>query len=239
MSEPTFFKTAAEWRKWLEKNHDKTTEKLVGFHKVGSGKAGITYKEALDEALCFGWIDGVARGGDATWQIRFSPRRKRSIWSEVNITRVAELTAEGRMHPAGIAAFEARDPARQNRYSGENRKSAFAAERGADVSRQQARPGRTSAPAAVLSPAGDMVGDERQAGGDARAAARDADRGFVGRTPDQADDAAEAKDVMRLFVFGLRLFGACRCRRACGRGWRRSGARRAIAEKLGEIEAPE
>jgi uncharacterized protein YdeI (YjbR/CyaY-like superfamily) len=120
MSEPTFFKSAAAWRKWLERNHDKASEKIVGFHKIGSGNTGITRKEALDEALCFGWIDGVAGGGEATWHIRFSPRRKRSIWSQVNIKRVGELSAEGRMHPAGIAAFEARDPALQNRYSGEN-----------------------------------------------------------------------------------------------------------------------
>jgi len=125
MSEPTFFKSAAEWRKWLEKNHGKASEKVVGFHKVGSGKTGITRQQALDEALCFGWIDGVARGGETTWQMRFSPRRKRSVWSQVNIKRVAELTAEDRMHPAGVAAFEARDPARQNRYSGENRDVAF------------------------------------------------------------------------------------------------------------------
>jgi uncharacterized protein YdeI (YjbR/CyaY-like superfamily) len=125
MSEPTFFKSAAEWRKWLEKNHKEATEKVVGFHKVDSGKSGITHREALDEALCFGWIDGVARGGEATWQIRFSPRRKRSIWSQVNIKRVGELIADGRMHSSGIAAFEARDPALQNRYSSENRNVGF------------------------------------------------------------------------------------------------------------------
>jgi uncharacterized protein YdeI (YjbR/CyaY-like superfamily) len=123
--EPTFFKTTAAWRKWLEKNHDKATEKIVGFHKVSSGKTGITHKQALDEALCFGWIDGVARGGDATWQIRFSPRRPKSVWSQVNMKRVEELKAEGRMHPAGLAAYEARDPERQNRYSSENRNAAL------------------------------------------------------------------------------------------------------------------
>jgi uncharacterized protein YdeI (YjbR/CyaY-like superfamily) len=128
MTEPTFFKSGVAWRKWLEKNYDKATERVVGFHKVGSGNSGITRKEALDEALCFGWIDGVTRGGDTTWQVRFSPRQKKSIWSQVNIKRVGELTAEGRMHPAGVAAFEARDPARQNRYSGENRNVAFSAE---------------------------------------------------------------------------------------------------------------
>jgi uncharacterized protein YdeI (YjbR/CyaY-like superfamily) len=125
MPEPTFFKTPAAWRKWLEKNHDKKTEKIVGFHKVNSEKTGITRKEALDEALCFGWIDGVARGGDTTWQMRFSPRQSRSIWSQINIKRVEELKAEGRMHPAGLAAYEARDPERQNRYSFENPNAAL------------------------------------------------------------------------------------------------------------------
>ena len=126
--EPTFFKTGAAWRKWLEKNHDKATEKIIGFHKVSSGNTGITYKEALDEALCFGWIDGVRHGGDATYTNRFSPRRPKSIWSQINIKRVEELKAEGRMHPAGLAAYEARDPKRQNRYSFENRNAALSAE---------------------------------------------------------------------------------------------------------------
>jgi uncharacterized protein YdeI (YjbR/CyaY-like superfamily) len=125
MAEPTFFKTAAAWRRWMETNHDKATEKLVGFHKVGSGNSGISYKEALDVALCFGWIDGVRRGGDATWQIRFTPRRPKSIWSAVNIKRIEELKAEGRMHAAGLAAYEARDPKRQKRYSFENRDAAL------------------------------------------------------------------------------------------------------------------
>jgi uncharacterized protein YdeI (YjbR/CyaY-like superfamily) len=128
MTDPTFFKSAAAWRKWLEKNHDKADELLVGFHKVSSGNGGITYKEALDEALCFGWIDGVRRGGELTWTIRFTRRRPKSIWSQINIKRIAELSAEGRMHPAGIAMFEARDPARQNRYSFENRSAAFSAD---------------------------------------------------------------------------------------------------------------
>jgi uncharacterized protein YdeI (YjbR/CyaY-like superfamily) len=119
--EPKFFKTAAAWRKWLEKNHGKAKEKIVGFHKVSTGTPSITHRQALDEALCFGWIDGVARGGDTTWQIRFTPRRAKSVWSAVNIKRVEELKAAGRMHPAGIAAYEARDPERQRRYSSENR----------------------------------------------------------------------------------------------------------------------
>src|SRR5882724_2720247 len=121
MSEPVFFRSAAEWRAWLKKNHATAAELLFGFHKVATGKAGVTYHEALDEALAFGWIDGHRRGGAEHWTIRFTPRKPRSIWSAVNIRRVGELTELGRMHPAGLKAFEARDPARQNRYSFENR----------------------------------------------------------------------------------------------------------------------
>lgn len=125
MTDPTFFKTAAAWRKWLEKNHDKATEVFVGFHKAGSGNSGITYKEARDEALCFGWIDGLTRGGETTWTIRFTPRRPKSIWSQVNIKRIEDLKAEGRVHQAGLAAYETRDPERQKRYSFENRDAAL------------------------------------------------------------------------------------------------------------------
>ena len=128
MSEPTFFKTPAAWRRWLEKNHTKKAELLVGFHKVKSGNTSITYQEALDEALCFGWIDGVRRGGERTYTIRFTPRRSRSIWSAINIRRIGELRAEGRVHAAGLAAHEARDPERQKKYSYENRDAAFSAE---------------------------------------------------------------------------------------------------------------
>src|SRR5262245_6861694 len=128
MTEPTFFKSAADWRKWLARNHDKATETLVGFHKAKSGNGGLTYKEALDEALCFGWIDGVRRGGELTYTIRFTPRRPKSIWSQINIRRIAELKADGRLHDAGLAAFETRDPKLQKRYSFENRDAGFTAE---------------------------------------------------------------------------------------------------------------
>jgi uncharacterized protein YdeI (YjbR/CyaY-like superfamily) len=126
-TKPTFFRQPADFRRWLEENHDSARELVVGFHKVSSGKGGMTHKEALDEALCFGWIDGVTRGGDAAWQIRFTPRQAKSIWSAVNMKRVEELREAGRMHPAGMAAYEARDPARQKRYSGENRDAALSA----------------------------------------------------------------------------------------------------------------
>jgi uncharacterized protein YdeI (YjbR/CyaY-like superfamily) len=126
MTEPTFFRSAAEWHAWLKKNHATANELLVGFHKVATGKGGLTYQEALDEALAFGWIDGHRRGGAEHWTIRFSPRQPKSIWSAINIRRVGELTTLGRMHPAGLKAFAARDPARQQRYSGENRNVALA-----------------------------------------------------------------------------------------------------------------
>jgi uncharacterized protein YdeI (YjbR/CyaY-like superfamily) len=114
---PTFFATAADFRKWLEKNHDTVPELLVGFYKKGSGKPSITWPESVDEALCFGWIDGVRRTIDEeSYSIRFTPRRPRSNWSAVNLKRVDELTKLGRMHPAGLRAFEARDPSRTYSY---------------------------------------------------------------------------------------------------------------------------
>jgi uncharacterized protein YdeI (YjbR/CyaY-like superfamily) len=121
MTAPRFFKTQADWRTWLEKNHAKKKGLLVGFHKVATGKGGLTYRQALDEALAFGWIDAVRGGGDRHWTIRFTPRQARSVWSRVNIKRVRELTELGRMHPAGLKAFEARDEERTNRYSYENK----------------------------------------------------------------------------------------------------------------------
>jgi uncharacterized protein YdeI (YjbR/CyaY-like superfamily) len=121
MSEARFFRSQKEWRAWLEKNHGKAAEQWVGFHKVGAEKKGITYKQAVDEALCFGWIDAVRRGGDLTWSIRFTPRKKGSIWSAINIARIEQLKAEGRVAPPGLAVYEARNPERQKRYSFENR----------------------------------------------------------------------------------------------------------------------
>ena len=115
---PTFFATPADFRAWLERNHETTPELLVGFYKKGSGKPSITWPESVDEALCFGWIDGVRRTvDDESYSIRFTPRRARSIWSNVNVNRVAELTKLGRMHPAGLRAFEARDPKRSGIYA--------------------------------------------------------------------------------------------------------------------------
>jgi uncharacterized protein YdeI (YjbR/CyaY-like superfamily) len=117
-----FFASPSEWRAWLEQHHDDTRELWVGFYKKGSGRPGITRSEAVDEALCFGWIDGVAKGvDDVSWAMRFTPRRPRSNWSAVNIKRVGELTELGRMHPAGLDAFEKRSRERSGVYSHEQR----------------------------------------------------------------------------------------------------------------------
>lgn len=120
MSEPRFFASQKAWRAWLLKNHATAKELVVGLHKVKSGKGGLTQKQAVDEALCFGWIDGVGKGGDASWSIRFSPRKPKSIWSQVNIKRIEELNAAGLVHATGLAAYEHRDPKYQKRYSHEN-----------------------------------------------------------------------------------------------------------------------
>ena len=118
---PKFFRTRAAFRAWLERHHATGRELLVGFHHVKTGKPSITYPEARDEALCFGWIDGVRRNHDATsYLIRFTPRKQDSIWSRVNLGRVKALTAEGRMHPAGLEVFEARNPKKAELYSFEN-----------------------------------------------------------------------------------------------------------------------
>ena len=122
---PTFFAAPADFRKWLERHHDAADELLVGFYKKGSGRPSITWQESVDEALCFGWIDGIRRTiDDESYSIRFTPRRARSVWSSVNIKRAEELTKLGRMHPAGLRAFEARDPARSRIYSFEQRREA-------------------------------------------------------------------------------------------------------------------
>ncbi len=118
---PRFFRTQAAFHAWLEQHHARDRELIVGFYHVGSGKPSITYPEARDEALCFGWIDGIRRNHDATsYTVRFTPRHVNSVWSRVNLGRVKALTAEGRMRPAGLRVFEARDPRKAERYSFEN-----------------------------------------------------------------------------------------------------------------------
>jgi len=122
---PTFFATPDEFRAWLEAHHETETELVVGFHKKGSGRPSITWPESVDQALCFGWIDGIRRSLDEeSYTIRFTPRKPRSTWSAVNINRARELIDEGLMRPAGLAAFEARADDRSAIYSYEQRHSA-------------------------------------------------------------------------------------------------------------------
>ncbi|MGH2384528.1 MAG: YdeI/OmpD-associated family protein [Candidatus Limnocylindria bacterium] len=116
------FPTAAEFRAWLEGNHDSVTELWVGYYRKSVPKTSMTYREAIDEALCFGWIDGLGRRiDDEVHANRFTPRTKRSTWSAVNVARIGELMAAGRVHPAGIRAFEARTIDNTAIYSYENR----------------------------------------------------------------------------------------------------------------------
>ena len=116
------FRDALAFRDWLGDHHATETELWVGFYKKGVPKQSIAYPEAVDEGLCFGWIDGITyRVDDELYTIRFTPRTKRSNWSAVNVRRVGELTAAGRMHIAGTAAFDARTPERAGIYSYENR----------------------------------------------------------------------------------------------------------------------
>ena len=119
-----FFATPANWRQWLEKNHASETELWVGYYKKGSGKPSIDWPQSVDEALCFGWIDGIRKTIDeSSYKIRFTPRRTGSNWSTVNIARVGVLTKEKRMRPAGLAAFEARTLDKSGPYSYEQRKT--------------------------------------------------------------------------------------------------------------------
>ncbi|MCC6804652.1 MAG: YdeI/OmpD-associated family protein [Anaerolineae bacterium] len=113
-----FFETADAWRAWLEAHHDTETEVMVGFYRKDSGRQSVTYPEAVEQALCFGWIDGVRRSiDDLSYANRFTPRKPKSNWSQVNIRHVERLTAAGLMHEAGLKAFNERDPEKQNRYS--------------------------------------------------------------------------------------------------------------------------
>lgn len=122
---PRFFATPEKFRAWLAKNHARAGELLVGFHKKGSGRPSIDWPQSVDEALCFGWIDGVRRSlGPDSYTIRFTPRRPRSTWSSINIARVKALTKLRRMAPAGIAAYERRSADRSAIYAYEQRERA-------------------------------------------------------------------------------------------------------------------
>ena len=123
--EPVYFASPEEFRAWLEAHHETEKELLIGYHKKGTGKPSMTWPESVDEALCFGWIDGVRRSvDDERYCIRFTPRKARSTWSAVNIKRMGELTELGRVRPAGLRAFEARAAVKSGIYAYENRDAA-------------------------------------------------------------------------------------------------------------------
>src|SRR5258707_11919580 len=108
-TQPLFFPSQADFRHWLEENHDKATELYVGFYKAGSGRPNMTWSQSVDAAICHGWIDGVRQSIDKDrYFIRFTPRKPKSTWSGINIKKVDELTRQGLMKPAGIAAFNLR-----------------------------------------------------------------------------------------------------------------------------------
>ena len=126
---PTFFAKPADFRRWLDQNHASVPELWVGYYKKDSGKPSMTWPESVDQALCYGWIDGVRKSvNEDSYKIRFTPRKPSSIWSTVNTKRANELIAEGLMKPAGLAAFERRDAMKSNSYSFERENVAFTPE---------------------------------------------------------------------------------------------------------------
>lgn len=115
---PTYFQTETDFRKWLEKHHRKAKELIVGFYKVGSGKKSMTWSQSVDQAICFGWIDGVRKSIDQeSYLIRFTPRNPNSTWSKVNIDKVDALTKKGLMRPSGLAAFQRRKDSNSGIYT--------------------------------------------------------------------------------------------------------------------------
>jgi len=122
---PHFFETPENFRQWLDKNHQKESELLVGFYKTGSGKPSLTWPQSVDQALCYGWIDGVRKSlGEESYTIRFTPRKPTSIWSAVNIDKMELLQNKGLVKPAGLAAFEKRTESKSRVYSHERQTDA-------------------------------------------------------------------------------------------------------------------
>jgi uncharacterized protein YdeI (YjbR/CyaY-like superfamily) len=128
-AKPKFFKTAADFRAWLMKHGEKETELWMGYWKKASGKGGLTYKDALDEALCYGWIDGIVKSVDGdSYMQRWTPRKKTSHWSLVNERRFGELESAGRVHATGRAAFDRKTPERTGQASFESPPKQFTRE---------------------------------------------------------------------------------------------------------------
>ena len=126
---PIFFASPAAFRKWLQKNHQNKKEVLAGYYKVGTGKPSMTWSESVDQALCFGWIDGIRKSiDDESYCIRFTPRKPDSIWSAVNIRKVKELSGKGLMEKAGLEAFQKRKAEKSKIYSFEREEAKLAPE---------------------------------------------------------------------------------------------------------------
>lgn len=122
MEEVLFFASANEFGNWLEHNHQKSNEQWIGYYKVKSGLASMTWSESVDQALCYGWIDGLRKTiDDVSYKIRFTPRKPKSHWSAVNLDKMEVLLAEGLVKPAGVAIYEARDKANARNASYEKR----------------------------------------------------------------------------------------------------------------------
>jgi len=118
---PVYFNSQNEFREWLEKNHDKESEIIAGYYKVGTGRPSMTWSESVDQAICFGWIDGIRRSVDnERYTIRFTPRRPGSIWSNVNLRKVEELKKKGLMKKPGLDVYNKRKDAKSGIYSFEN-----------------------------------------------------------------------------------------------------------------------
>ena len=125
---PTYFATQSDFRNWLAENHDRVSELIVGFYKVGSGKPSMTWSESVDQAICFGWIDGVRQSVDhESYFIRFTPRKPKSIWSGINIKKVEVLSSKGLMTPPGLAAFNISEKSKSKIYSYEKEETMLSA----------------------------------------------------------------------------------------------------------------
>jgi len=123
---PTFFPSPLHLRRWFERNHTTAEALWVGFHRKASGRPSVTWSESVDEALCFGWIDGIRKSVDEiSYQIRFTPRRKSSVWSNINIDKAKALIRTGRMRANGLKAFEVRKENKSGIYSYEQRRDQF------------------------------------------------------------------------------------------------------------------
>jgi hypothetical protein len=180
---PTFFKSGAQFRSWLKRHHSTMSELLVGFYKTSSAKGGITYQQALDEALCYGWIDGVRRNFDAdSYTIRFTPRKRTSHWSRINIKRAAELQAAGLMHAAGVRAYERRDESKTINYSYEMRAATLAPRFPKALQSRHGGVGLLHLTGPIVSTAREVLGDDGEAGRDTRATPGTVDSG-LGREP--------------------------------------------------------